>query len=329
MIFFESNAHLKPHFPRIIIPLALLLMFICSGCSSIQTLKETSVDALKKTSETISSPFGSGSGKYTKRIVLAAPENLTVFQGAGLETALRDLLLEEAESEWEGLEILNPGDSGPQYALSRVPMNAAGEIDNFTIAQLARTGGIHAFIRYGIVNIEAMTEEKGILWFKRPKQFGEIQLFIEVYDSETGAKILDESYSELIEIGESEFESIRSRQGLTPDYMAEVFSEMVEVMAESTGDALREEPWKTFVVGVSADSVTLASGSNAGLNVGDRFSVFASREIIKDKAGKRFFMPGQAVAQIQIASVSPDRSVATIETGSGIEIGDTAKPAED
>lgn len=321
MILSGKSAQRSPRHKGLCIPLTLLLMFIWIGCSPMGTLKTAS--------KTIIRPFNSMRGTFVKRVVVAAPENQTVFKDTGLETSLGELLTDKLRSESGKIELLSPKDSGLQNLFSQSLMKPTGGIDNYEIAKRARPEGIQAYIRYGIVSIEGSTEEKGILFFKKPHMFAKIQLFIEVYDPETAAKILDKTFETRVEVEQSELDTIRSKSGLTPGHMADAFSDLAEEIAEAASDVISEEPWKTFVVAVSDKTVTLASGGNAGLSAGDRFSIFASRQIVEDKTGNRFFVPGPSIAQIQIDSVTPEKAVATIVSGSGIEISDTAKQVQD
>ena len=138
---------------------------------------------------------------------------------------------------------------------------------------------------------------------------------VEVYDTETGSKLLDENYIHEIEVEEMDAQTIREKKEINTPGILEAIEEIGEEMASNTCDVIGEEPWKGFIVAVNGDTVTLSSGQKAGLKTGQRLNVYSRGDIIEGKDGRRFFLPGMKTGEIKIVSVLADQSEAVSVSG--------------
>ena len=89
---------------------------------------------------------------------------------------------------------MKPGDAGYPGFLVKLPMNETGSPDNLGLAQFGRRAGMNAIVTGEILGITGKEEKRGIIFFKDLHQFIYIQVKVEVYDTQSGVKLVDERY---------------------------------------------------------------------------------------------------------------------------------------
>ena len=119
--------------------------------------------------------------------------------------------------------MVKPGDAGYPDFLVKLPINGTGSIDNLGLAQLGRQAGMNAIVTGEIMGITRKEEKRGILFFKDLRQFIYFQVKIEVYGTGTGVKLIDERYSEEIEIDELELELFKRKEVVSMSEADDVF----------------------------------------------------------------------------------------------------------
>ncbi|MBW2252278.1 MAG: hypothetical protein JRF60_17050 [Deltaproteobacteria bacterium] len=107
-------------------------------------------------------------------------------------------------------------------------MNEIGSIDNLGLAQLGRRAGMNAIVTGEIMGITGREEKRGIIFFKDLHQFIYIQVKVEVYDTQSGVKLIDERYSEEIEIDELELELYKKKEVVSMSEVDDVFLKISE-----------------------------------------------------------------------------------------------------
>jgi hypothetical protein len=185
--------------------------------------------------------------------------------------------------------------------------------------------GLNAIVISSLINLTEKKEERGILWFKDFRFFVQTGISLEIYDTETGAKVLDESFIREIEVEETDYELLRAKKNIDLTAVTEVLMEITRVMGVKTCDIISDQIWKGYVIAVKGDNLIISSGEKVGLLPGKQFVVYDSSNIIEGTGGHRFFIPGNKTGKIKIISVYPDRSEAAVLSNQGIKEGNSVR----
>jgi hypothetical protein len=185
--------------------------------------------------------------------------------------------------------------------------------------------GLNAIVISSLINLTEKKEERGILWFKDFRFFVQIGISLEIYDTETGAKILDENFIREIEVEEEDFELIKVKNQINLPAVTDAIIEITRDMGIKSCDVLSDQAWQGYVISVAGDKIIISSGEKVGLLPGKQFEVYDSGNIIEGTGGHRFFIPGNKTGTIKITSVYPERSEATAVSNQGIKAGDSVR----
>ncbi len=277
-------------------------IFLISGCSSYSTIK--------KTTKKIVRDFKSSNGDLKKKVGIAFFENKTFSTDRNFEKNFQQNLFETIKKACPDILLVRRGDKGYPDILLAPPRLASGLIDNLSLIKTGRQLGFNAFVIVGLKDIKANEEQRGLLWFKDSHNFIQIQTLVEVYDTETGSKLLDERFVHDIEVDESESESIKAKKEIYLSSISGAMEHLITDIGEKICDIVCDQPWKGYVISTTGSKVVISSGKNAGLIKGDILEVYESVEIINGQAGQRFFIPGPKTGKIKITTAYPDRAEA-------------------
>jgi len=285
----------------------------------------TAFSDLKHTTEKITNNIGISGNRLVKIMGVAPFEDKTPFGerqfARFFQTSLMDYLVEACPE----YELLRPGEAGYPQELAMLPRKPSGRISSLDLAQTGRHLGLNAILSGAIVNISGSEEKKGILWFKDVYYYIQVQVVVELYDTETGAKILDRSVSRQFEVDESEYEAIRSHKLVDFYAVNEALQDASNELAWPICDALKDKAWTGFITSVDGQSATLSCGENQGLAVDDVLNVYNSFEIIDGSQEQQFFSPGAKSAEIRITAIYPDRAQATLISGDPLRAGSSVR----
>jgi len=304
---------IKNFFVRFSLLYALLFLlvsiFLAMGCP------------LKK----ISRSFKASAGDPAKKVGIAFFENKTFFKDMNLENVFQEYLTESIMEFCDGLLLVKPGDAGYPDFLEKLPRQATGGIDNLRLARLGRQIGLNAVVTATLMGMTGDEEDRGIWWFKDSHQFINVQIKIEVYDTETGTKLIDESYDKEVEIDALEFEIFRKKKMIGLSGVDDAFTYIAEDMGERICNAVIIPPWKGYITSVTEDSIIISSGEKVGLVPGTVLEVYNAGEIIEGIESHQFLMPGRKTGEIRVTEVYADSCKAVLITGSGISEGSSVK----
>jgi hypothetical protein len=174
----------------------------------------------------------------------------------------------------------------------------------------------------GINNFEA---EKGFWFLKKTRYFIRIQIKAELYDTETGAKLLDEIIDREVEVELFDIELLENQQRFDVFLLEGTFEYFSSTVAEKVCDASTLQPWKGYVVSVAGDKIILSSGETSGLVLGQVLEVFDSSETIQGVDGHRFFMPGPKTGEIKITALYDNSAEAVLGIDSFVQKGSLVK----
>ncbi len=297
----------------------LIAMFTIAGCSGFSNVKL----ATKIATDKIADKFKTSN--LTKKIGIGTFENRTIFAGHDIEESIQKNIVAAIEKKCPDIILEKPGDVGHTGFLEAPHKNSLGRIDNLVLARSGRELGLNAIVTGGLMDVREKQEERGLFWFKDVHNFIEIVIAVEVYDTETGAKLLNESYIYESEIDMTEVELIRENRPIEIPTVNKAVVRATKILGEKICLAVLHSRWKGFIGSMSDNKIILASGSDVGLKSGDILEVNDNRMILNGANGEKFYLPGQKKGEIRLTAVFPDRSEAVAVSNNGIRTGDSVQ----
>ncbi len=306
------------------IRLVVLVVFLTAvlpliaGCSSFSTISKTT----KRITRNIKAP----DRNLKKKIGVAFFENKTSIVDQKLEENFLNYLVENLKKPCSDLIMVQPGDSGYPDFLIDLPRQASGLIDNFNLAKAGKRFGLNAIITSALTNIRKNRQERGFWWFKKTDHYVQVEVVVAVYDTITGAKLLDENFTHKIETEDIEGEFSSTANLISASELTSAFEHIASDMGEQLCDAVIMQPWQGSILSIDGDKIVIPSGKSVGIKTGDVFYVYRNDDTIQGFEGQRFFVPGIKTGEIKIITVSPDKSEAVLLTGKNIVPGCSISP---
>ena len=305
------------------LPFCILLI---TGCSSYSNMK--------KTTKRIIRDYKAPDEDLKKRVAIAFFENKTTFVGKGLEENLIRDLVETMKASCRDILLLAPDDPDYPDYLVKLPRKASGLIDNFNLAKTGRQFGLNAVVTGAVIDITNHKEARGILWFKDIHNYVQVQVMTELYDTQTGAKLLDKSYTRKIEDEDILYDDVSyyDSTGQTGEISTHIINDALKSIAADMGeqicDAVVLQPWKGYITSTFAERVVISSGEKVGIAPGDIFEVYDCNGVFKGAEKHRFFVPGLKTGEIKITAVYPDRAEGVRFSGQNIQAGCSISPKD-
>jgi hypothetical protein len=226
--------------------------------------------------------------------------------------------------ECDDVTVADSDDDENLKGFKELPMLPSGRVDNFALAIIGRGLGLNAVVTGSLDDIGLLNELRGMVW-KDTHHLIQILVSVEVYDTETGAKILDQSFSRKVEIEELDYELMQSEGKMILPDLNETLSDLIGEMGETICWAVEDQSWNGFIIAIDGNNIILSAGSRAGLEPGDEFEVFDTSRVIEGLNGQRFFYHGQKTGEIRIVEVEPDKAKAVIASDEGIKTGNSVR----
>lgn len=296
------------------IPAACLLLLILTGCSAVSTVSRKA----GKVGEILTF-----SGSNLKKTVAVLPlENHTFFGKNFLAENLEKRFMENLRDECPDCIFIMARDPAFPPQLSGLPKNISGDPDNMALAGIASEAGLNAVVRLSLRDADTEEKEKGVLIFRDSHYYGKIRMNIAVYDTGTGAKLLDESIRRKTEVDGAEFDAIKARNTAGVYEMNTLLEDMAAECGAKICTAIRKQPWQAYVLAVEGKNIRLSCGRESGIRVGDRLDVFERGEIIGGKSGQRFYIPGKKSGELTVREIFVGKTLGELTGGDA-----NAKPA--
>lgn len=292
------------------VALLLLLSWLAVGCSS----PPAGTGPLSKNTG-ITNPYPT---KLKKKIGIVPFEVQTTQGGQVTREIFQDYVLEALQTECPGQVFIQPGDADYPQILGRLHRFDNGLIDNLSLALIGRQLGLNAIILGTLTSISFEEKEKGIWFFKGIRYYVRADMLVEVYDTETAAKLLDRSVTRSIKIDDLDAQMIRMEKRIDIGLIEELIEIMADLIDDKICSAAGDQAWKSYIVSSGEDEVMISSGEKYGLRPGRVLEVFDSNTIIEGMQKQRYFMPGKKVAEIQVKTVTADRARAIVLSGGDI-----------
>lgn len=307
---------------RLIVLVLLLPAFILllAGCSTFS--------AMGRSTKRVVRDIRTSDGDLKKKVGLALFENKTFRVDLGLGDRFVMDLVEPIQASCSNIILVKPSDPDYPDYLADIPRMESGLIDNFDLAKAGRQLGFNAIVIGAITDIRKNEKEHGILWFKGTHNVVQVHIVVEVYDTETGAKLFDEGFMDEIKVEEFDLNSIRSTNEINMSVISDAFERLAVDMGEKICDVIVSEPWKGYITSITADKIMISSGKRAGLEPGDEFEVYNSGGVFQGAGGHRFFIPGLKASEIKITAVSANMAEAVRISGQDIREGSSIRPKD-
>ncbi len=310
--------------PRVhpVVPLLFGVIFLTliTGCSTVTTIKK----ATKGMIHNISAP----DDNLTRKIGLTLFENKTLSLDQQFDENFVDYLAANIKAECSGILMVQPADTEHLDYLLEPPKEASGRIDNFQLAKTGRNLGLNAIVTGALISISSNQKKKGLLWFEDTHEYVQVQVAIAVYDTETGAKILDENFMHEAEVGEFDFEESGNNSETNAIIFKEAFEQVASGMSEAVCEAVKFQPWRGFLTAVNDNEIIISSGERVGLKQGDILEVYDISNVFQGAQGQRFFVPGLKTGEVEITAVSADKAEAVVVSGDKIKPDSSVRPKD-
>jgi hypothetical protein len=286
--------------------LGLLITLFCIGCTTIK-------DAAKGTARTVSessrkavdaiTPGGSG---LKNKIALIGIEGRAEPGQAGFGTQFTQALSEYLPKECR--EALLDETAGA--ILKSPPRLAAGQIDGFSLAMMGRPRGINFFVIGSLTDVRFLDEKTGFWLWKDTRYRVRATLRLEIFDSATGSKALDDILYEEMIVDTMKYEELKETVGIPLAEVAPILGRLLREAGYKTCEVLRSQPWRGFAAAADQNRLIISAGSAVGLTPGSVLEVFNQGPVVENKEGQRFLSPGEKIGEARIETVSADRAEA-------------------
>lgn len=293
---------------------AALLLLLPGGCSTVKKQTKKITGALPFVGE-----------RLQKKVVVVPFANTTFISDQDMKPLFTNLFIDLLSKDCTGILWVKPGDPDYPAAIDRVPRLASGRIDSLALAETGRAMGANAFLMGNVVSVDAEEREKGFFIFRDTHYYESAQVGFQIYDTGTGAKLLDESVKESIEVDGAEFDAILARDLKAMYELGETMGRIAAGGVEKVCEALGKHPWQGFVAAVQDGKVILSSGREIGMKTGDVLKVYRTGEIVEGKDGQRFIVPGPPAGKIEITAVGDGRAEAVPLEGAEVAAGYTVQ----
>jgi len=303
--------------------LLLAMALVSAGCSYRDTVAKTS-NTVTKTTQKITRKIRFSDDDLQRMTAVVGFENKSLYQEKEIARVFRDGIPKYLNTECDDVTVANQDANQNMQSFEQLPRLESGQVDNFALAIFGRALGLNAVITGSLDDIGMVDEMRGML-FKDTQHLIQILVSIEVFDTETGTKILDQNFSRKVEIEDLDYELMRSEGKLILPDLDDTLKDLIAEMGEAICWAIEDQPWNGFITAVAADKVTLSSGSMVGLEKGDALEVFDTSRILKGRNGQQFFVHGQKVGEIKIIEVEPNMANATVVKNDGIKTGNSVR----
>ena len=296
----------------------MLIFLVCfillGGCSVSKTIEKTT-DTITKTTRKIAREVTFAGDGLKKVVAVVRFENKSLQARDDFQTAFHKDVINYLSSECDELIVSDSGD------LTQLPKMASGQTDNYALAVIGRQLGMNAIIAGSLNNIKPMDEERGILWAKETHYLLEVLIRVFVYDMQTATKTLDESFTQKVEIDETQHQLIQEEGAYNVPQINEALQELVSEMGDRICEVIDEQNWNGYVTAVEEDKIIISTGGPVGLKPGHVLEVFDSGRVLEGVDGQRFFCPGQKTAELEIVAVSEKQAEAVKHSGRGLKVG--------
>ncbi len=325
MIPFNSNQ--RPVYIRLFAGTLILFtgFIIFIGCATTQTVVQKTTKTVTRATRDISRKIVLSDEDLKRKVGMFNFENNTLQKTQNFQEIFHKGLPEYLIDQCPGILLLNPAAGGLLKALKEPPKLKSGLIDGYALTILGRQLGLNAVVTGSLEDIRIIDELQGVLWAKDTQHLLQVFIRVEVFDTRTATKILDDTFDRQIEIDDLEYRMIQESEQIKLPELNETLNRLLTDVGESICDAIRDQPWDGFITEIDSDRYVIPSGTEVGLEPGDILEVFDGSRIMEGVGGQHFFIPGLKIGEIEIVAITEDRLEAKLVSGEDIQKGSTVR----
>lgn len=256
------------------------VLFGQAGCSAAQKAKERVLGP---------------DSTYLKKVGFAGVENRTFIRTQAMDgyaVALTQNFTELLKMEG-ALRILDPD------ILAVLSSSSAGPQNLPVLMETGRRWGLNAVVRADISELTFKQRKFGIYGFREERPVLQLLFQAQVIDVETGTVIYQQSQDNTLEISArytSLADYLTAEQAPPPELMEKVLRNQ----AARVQDTIRRQPWKSYIVNVTGESIEIGSGTEVGLHGGIILDVLRSGSPLTNYLGQKFLPPGKHIGRVEL-----------------------------
>ncbi len=307
--------------------LTAILVF-AAGCSvpePIETTVETTTKTIKRTTRSITRTIILDDQDLIRSIGVFNFENNSVRESWEFQNVFHKGLPEYLNDTCPGVYVMPPDEGNLLNMMKKPPKLETGIVDNYSLAILGRRLGLNAIVTGSLEDIRIMDELRGVWLTKDTHHIVQVFIRVEVSDTRTATKLLDETFKREIEIDDIEYQIIQESDKLNLPQLGSTLGKLLTDVGDSICDTVRDQPWTGYITSIVDDKLFIPSGTRTGLEIGDVLEVYDSDRIIKGVGGQRFLTPGLKIGEIEITAITDDQTEAKLISGDNIKVGSTVQ----
>lgn len=281
--------------------LVFLLMWALAGCSA---AKKTADAVVETSSDVVDWVLPGGKPDLRQTVVLIGVESSLPSVQAGFADHFRQALPGFLKKNCAEVVI------DEAEVVKTPPRLPSGLLDGYALAVVGRQRGVNFFLIGTLVDVRVKDELKGFWLWKDTRYTIQTVVRLELVDSATGAKILDDTSRTETEIDSLKYQEIEQFKSIQFADLTSSITTLFRQGGKLVCTAMRSLPWQGFVVAAERDRITLSSGSRAGLSGGRTLEVFNIGPVFTSKDGQRFVSVGAKVGEATVTTVTDDRAEA-------------------
>jgi hypothetical protein len=288
---------------------AILIAWGATGCTMVKNAAQGTAEAVGDTSRKVVEAVTPGGGARVRHTLAVIGMESQFGPGRiGFDGHFASAMTGRLRSDCRDLLI----DESAGGLLSSPPLLPSGRIDSFGLGAFGRPRGLE-YVVVGTLNGLAFRDEKKGFWLWKGTRYTlRVTMRLEIVDSATGTKLLDEPFANEIELDENRYEILKTAPVPPLAEISQPLERILRDAAKRTCAALKEKPWQGFVTEAENGRLVISTGSAAGLAAGTRLEVFGPGRLMQSKDGQRFLKPGTKVGDAEVTSVAADRAEARL-----------------
>jgi curli biogenesis system outer membrane secretion channel CsgG len=297
---------------------SVLLAVSLAGCAPSTKVKQ-------KETMTIEKPKGMVALK--RRVGVVDFENKTKYGENRLGTSASDILITELAKS--GKFIVVERDK-LHTLMAEQKLGMSGAIDATTAAKVGRILGLNAIVTGAISEFGTSTEGSEYLIAQSKRQVVKATVDIRVVDAETGQVLYADSGSGLGMKKSGGVLGLGTRAGYDESLEQEALRAAIVKFVNNIVIQVEKKPWSCRVADVEGQNVYLNAGSDSGVPVGLKLTVYRAGKVIKDPTtGLVIGNAEDKIGQMKVIRYfGEDGSVAELTGGQMPAAGDVARQVE-
>jgi len=296
--------------------LVFLLVWALVGCSA---AKKTADAVVETSSDVVDWVLPGGRPELRQTVALIGVESSLPSVQAGFADHFRQALPGFLKKDCAEV-VIDEAES-----VKTPPRLPSGLLDGYALAVLGRQRGVNFFLIGTLVDVRVKDELKGFWLWKDTRYTIQTVVRLELVDSATGAKILDDTSRTETEIDSLKYEEIEQFKNIQLADLTSSITTLFRKGGKLVCTAMHSLPWQGFVVAAERGRITLSTGSRAGLSGGRMLEVFNIGPVFTSKDGQRFLSVGEKVGEATLTTVAEDHAEAAFGGWERLKAGGTVQ----